>query len=88
MPLVVNSATNLENAIQRAGMILGDVVAHLQDDPAPSNASDTNESNLPTTPVLLTSAMDPTRGNPELNGPETTTLLLSRVRDNLSITQN
>ena len=69
-------------------MILGDVVDHLQDDPAPSNASDTKDSNLPITPVLRTSTMDPTRGNPELNAPESTTLMHSRARDNLSITQN
>ena len=69
-------------------MCLGDVVDHLQDDPAPSNANATNESNLATTLVLRASTMDPSRGNLKLNAPETTTLLLSRVRDNLSITQN
>ena len=71
-----------------AGMCLGDVVDHLTDGHAPSNASATKESKLPNPLVCRPSTMDPTRRNPEFNAPETTTIMLSRARDNLSIPQN
>ena len=65
--LLVTNSNSPNHGVQRAGVCLGDVVDHLQDDPAPSNASDTKESYLPNTLVCRTSTMDPTLGNPELS---------------------